>query len=248
MKKQISATALAGLGMLFSGIALADGMPQASLKDAPSAAPIWSGIYIGAGVGYGHLIAENNYWDPGFSSSWKGEGAAGGLGTIVLGIDRQLRERYVAGLFGEFDWSSIEITYAATAIPEQTFRIRGAASAGARAGYVITSSTLLYLTAGYTRTSGKSDRYFDIASGGVNYPGKSTVNLNGPFVGIGTETQVGNGLALRGEIRYTMFNDEVTNSQPSVPFTDSFHANLLTGRLVLIYKFHHEEQHADAFK
>ncbi len=236
MKRKVAAMALAAMATLAAGRAVADGMPQMSLKDVPKA-PIWSGIYIGAGVGYGHLIAENNYWDPTQSSSLKGEGAAGGLGTVVLGFDRQLRDRYLAGLFAEYDWSSIEITYEDRVTPEQKFRLRSAISVGGRAGYLITSSTLLYVTAGYTWADGKSDRYFDIASGGLNYPGKNSVDFYGPFVGVGMETQLGERLALRSEARYVMFHDEVTNYQPSVPFTDSFQASLLTARLVLIYKY-----------
>lgn len=228
--------ALFGLATLAPGTAVADGMLAVSLKDVPKAS-IWSGIYVGAGVGYGHLIAENNYWDPTRSSSWKGEGAAGGLGTIVVGFDRQLQDRYLAGLFAEYDWSSIEITYEDRVTPEQKFRLRSAISVGGRVGYLVASSTLLYMTGGYTWADGKSDRYFDIASGGVNYPGKSSADFNGPFVGVGMEAQLGERLALRGEVRYVMFHDEITNYQPSVPFADSFHPSLLAARLVLIYKY-----------
>ena len=214
MKIKMTVLALAAATMIATGKAAADGMPGISLKDAPRA-PIWAGFYVGAGIGYGHLVAENNYWEPTFASSWKGEGAAGGLGTFVLGFDRQLRDRYVAGAFAEFDWSSIEITYEDTVTPEQVFRIRSAFSVGGRAGYLLTPTTLLYVTGGYTWAQGKSDRYFDIASGGTNYPGATNVDLQGPFVGVGMETQLGERLALRGEVRYVMFRDEVTNSQPS---------------------------------
>jgi outer membrane immunogenic protein len=235
MKIKTTALAVAVVAMLAGGRAAADGMPSMSLKDTP-VAPIWSGLYVGAGMGYGHLVAENNYWEPTFASSWKGEGAAGGLATFALGIDRQLRDRYVAGLFAEYDLSSIEITYEDTVTPQQKFRVRRAISVGARAGYLLTPATLLYISGGYTWADGKSDRYFDITSGAVTYPGATSVDLEGPFAGIGMETQMGERLALRGEVRYVMFRDVVTNDQPSVPFTDSFHANLLTGRLVLVYK------------
>jgi outer membrane immunogenic protein len=227
--------ALAAIAMTGSDRAGADGMPSVSLKDTPRA-PIWSGFYAGAGIGYGHLVSQNNYWEPTFASSWKGEGAAGGLAGLVLGFDRQLRERYVAGAFAEYDWSSIEITYEDTATPQQKFRMRSAFSLGARAGYLLTPTTLLYVTGGYTWAEGKSERYFDITGAGVTYPGATSVDLNGAFAGIGMETQLGERLALRGEVRYLMFRDEITNEQPAVPFTDSFHANLLTGRLVLVYK------------
>lgn len=239
MKRKIVTAMLSAVVALAAGRAVADGMPPVSLKDTPMA-PIWSGIYVGAGIGYGHLVAENNYTDPTISSSWKGEGAAGGSASVILGFDRQMRDRYVLGLFGEFDWSSIEITYEDTVTPEQKFRLRNAVSVGGRAGYLIAPSSLLYVLAGYTWAHGTSDGYFDITSGLVTYPGKTSVDLNGPFVGVGMETQLGGRLALRGEARYVMFQDEVTNNQPTVPFTDRFHASLLTARLALIYKFQRE--------
>jgi hypothetical protein len=38
-----------------------------------------------------------------------------------------------------------------------------------------------------------------------------------------------------------MFDEEVTNYDPTTPFYDSFTADLLTGRLVLTYRFDREE-------
>ena len=142
MRKQIAAAMLAGLAMLAGGSALADGMARGSMKDVPVAVPTWSGFYLGAGVGYGHLIAKNRYNEVmtsstlTFSSSYKGEGASGGFGTVVLGFDRQIRDRYVVGLFTEFDWSSIELSYQDTDTPQQTFRLDRTFSIGGRAGFL----------------------------------------------------------------------------------------------------------------
>ncbi|KAB2917803.1 MAG: porin family protein [Hyphomicrobiaceae bacterium] len=247
MLKQIAATTVVGLAVVAGGPALADGMPRGSLKDAPvcCAMPSWSGFYIGAGIGYGHLVTENNYYEPSAtisSSSWKGEGGAGGLGSVVLGFDRQFREKYVAGLFVEYDWSSVEISYTNnTLTSEETFRLERSLNVGARAGFLLTPSTLLYATAGYSWAKGKSDRYFDIDPAGPSYySGVTSVNFNGPFVGLGMETQLGRNLALHGEVRYTMFGEEVTNYQPGI-LTDKTEADLLSARLVLSYKFHRDE-------
>jgi len=61
MRKQVAAAMLAGMTMLAGSSALADGMPRGSVKDVPVAVPTWSGFYLGAGLGYGHLIAKNRY-------------------------------------------------------------------------------------------------------------------------------------------------------------------------------------------
>ncbi len=249
MLKQVVASALFGWAVITGGAALADGMPG-SVKDTPDCcvAPIWSGFYLGAGIGYGHLVAENNYWEPTFSSDWHGEGGAGGFGTAVVGYDRQIRDRYVIGGFLEYDWSSLEITYEDTNTPLQKFRMRDAFSLGGRAGFLMTPSSLLYLTGGYTWGRGKSDQYFDIQSGSTTYSGVTSLDLNGPFVGVGMETMLTSRLALRGEVRYTMFDDVVTNRDASTPFTNSFGADLLTGRLVLTYKFNGNDGHARMLK
>jgi opacity protein-like surface antigen len=154
----------------------------------------------------------------------------------MLGFDRQVRERYVVGLFTEFDWSSIELSYEDTVLGLQTFTMDRTFSVGGRAGFLLTQTSLLYLTAGYSWSHGKSDGYFDIDDG-VFYPGVTSLNLSGPFVGIGMETQLNQSFSLRGEVRYTMYGDEVVNSDPGVPFTDKFNADLLTGRLAVTYKF-----------
>ena len=262
MRKQIAAAMLAGLAMLAGGSALADGMARGSMKDVPVAVPTWSGFYLGAGLGYGHLIAKNCYnevsseFPAGFASSFDGEGASGGFGTVVLGFDRQIRDRYVVGLFTEFDWSSIEISYQDTLTPEQTFRVDRTFSIGARGGFLLTQTSLLYLTGGYSWSHGKNKGYFDIDNEEGFFPGRRTLDLQGFFAGIGMETQLGRNLSLRGEVRYTMYDDKVINSFSGIgeaselplSFSDRFEANLLTGRIALTYKFNRDEPHAGPIK
>jgi len=231
---------LAGLTMLAGGSALADGMSRGSIKDAPVATPSWSGFYLGGGVGYGHLIGKNRYDETGTVNDLlsNNDSAAGGLGTVVIGFDRLVRERYVLGVFGEYDWSNIELEDLDTGVTTH-FRVRNAFSIGGRGGFLMTPTSLLYMTAGYTWADGKSDGYFDIDNGTL-FPGKRSLDLNGPFVGLGMETLLGRNWSLRGEVRYTMFNDVTTNSSPGL-FTDKLEANLLTGRLAVVYKFNRDE-------
>ena len=238
MRKQIAAAVLAGLTMLAGGSALADGMSRGSIKDAPVATPSWSGFYLGGGVGYGHLIGKNRYDEPGTINDLisNNDSAAGGLGTVVIGFDRLVRDRYVLGVFAEYDWSNIELEDLDTGLTTH-FRVRNAFSIGGRGGFLMTPQSLLFLTAGYTWANGKSDGYFDIGP----FAGVRSLDLNGPFVGLGMETQLGRNWSLRGEARYTMFNDVTTNSDSGVPFTDRLEANLLTARLSVIYKFNRDE-------
>ena len=119
----------------------------------------------------------------------------------------------MVGLFTEFDWSSIELSYQDTDTPQQTFRLDRTFSLGGRAGFLMTPTSLLFMTAGYSWSHGKSDGYFDIDYDFVeNFPGVRKLNLNGAFVGLGMETQLGRNLSLRGEVRYTMYQDKTVNS------------------------------------
>jgi outer membrane immunogenic protein len=225
-------------------------MPSGSIKDVPVVTTTWSGFYIGAGVGYGHLVAENRYWEPTFASTWKGDGGQGGLGTAVIGFDRQIGDRYVMGAFVEYDWSTLELTYEDTDTPEQKFRLRDAFSVGGRAGFLLTPTSLLYISGGYTWARGKSDQYFDITNGGRTFLGVTDLDLDGPFVGVGLETLLGHRLTLRGEARYTMFDEVTTNQFTTAPFifTDTMTADVLTARLVLTYRFTRDEHHARILK
>ena len=69
------------------------------------------------------------------------------------------------------------------------------------------------------------------------------------------KTQLGRNLSLRGEVRYTMYDDKVINSfngtgrsASPLSFNDRFEANLLTGRIALTYKFNRDEPHAGPIK
>jgi len=243
---------LAGLTMLAGGSALADGMSRGSIKDAPVATPSWSGFYLGAGVGYGHMLGDNKYSDdfgPGTFQSWTNDSAGGGFGTVVIGFDRLVRERYVVGLFADADWGSIEGHFRNSDPPatDDSFRIRNAYSVGARAGFLMTPTSLLFATAGYSWAKIKSNGYFDVVNSADPDDivlGKRSVSLQGPFVGIGMETQLGRNWSLRGEARYTMFNEVTTASGQFLDdtiFVDKLDANLLTARLAVIYKFNRDE-------
>ena len=120
----------------------------------------------------------------------------------------------------------------------------------------MTPTSLLYHDGGYSWSHGKSDGYFDIDADEASiFPGARKLNLNGAFVGLGMETQLGRNLSLRGEVRYTMYQDKTVNSfngtvTSAMPlsFSDRFEADLLTGRIALTYKFNRDEPHVGPIK
>jgi outer membrane immunogenic protein len=251
MRKLIPAIGAFIASGLIAGAALADGLPE-SIKDTPVEGPQWSGFYLGAGVGYGHAVLDNNYNETGgttFAQSLEGEGMRGGLATLIFGLDRRISDRLVVGAFVDFDWTSLELAYFDTTLSaEQKLRLDWVWAIGARAGYLLTQSTLLYVAAGYTQAEFKNRGYNDIVNIGF-FPGKSSISHDGYFVAAGMEAMLGRGLSLRGELRYSDYSEEVINSGTllGTNFVDRSEPTLVTGRLVLTYKFGHE-RHLEPLK
>ncbi|WP_072374204.1 outer membrane beta-barrel protein [Hyphomicrobium sp. NDB2Meth4] len=242
------------LGLTFAlaiaGSALADGYEDPKSFKAP-AAPIWSGIYLGAGAGYGQASTRDDYSEnvsgDTFSTSFSGQSAQGGLIRFLLGADRQIKEKFVLGVFADFDWTDISQTYKATATGssdaiDDELTMEWQWSIGGRAGYLFTPTTMLYFLAGFTQAHFKSDGWYDIypTSGPIDVlPGKSSITYNGYVVGFGMETLIGHNVFLRGEMRYSEFDGQVVNSGTLFgdSYSDSEHPSLLTGMLGLTYKF-----------
>lgn len=233
------------MGLALNGVAtngaMADGMArQGSIKDAPAVyapTPSWSGFYFGAGLGYGNGTIENSYTEStGFSRTLDGEGMHGGFGTVIIGIDRQLRDRYVVGAFADFDWASIKLSYDdTTLVAGQSVTLESAWAVGLRAGYLLNPSALLYIAGGYTQAALENRGYYDIAGGP---PSRASISHSGYFVGVGLEAMLADRLTLRGEARYSVFDEEVVSSGTiaGVSYVDRASPSVLTTRLVLTYR------------
>ncbi len=232
--------------------ALADGYEDPkSFTEPPD--PPWNGWYVGAGGGYGQSNTRDDYFENRptgvFSSSFNGQAADGGLVRLMGGVDRQITDRFVLGAFVDFDWSNINQTFTQTsggagggAIDDE-LTLEWQWSVGARAGYLFTPATMLYVLGGFTQAHFNSDGWYDIYNGGNVLPGIDSQTFNGFVVGFGMETMLGHGLFLRGEMRYSEFDGEVINSGTllGVPFSDSESPTLLTGLIGLTYKFGHRD-------
>ncbi len=102
------------LAVALAGAALADGYEDPKSFSAPPP-PIWSGWYVGAGVGYGHASTKDDYSEERFSgtftSTLDGQSAQGGLVRFMLGVDRQIKEKFVLGVFADIDWTDINQSF-----------------------------------------------------------------------------------------------------------------------------------------
>jgi outer membrane immunogenic protein len=110
MKKLLLATAAAAPLLAASLASAADLGVRAAAPPAP-VVPVytWTGLYVGAGWGYGmyNLDTTASVLPPLFSVS-QTLGGRGWLGTAVVGGDYQVNNWLVLGAFGDYDWANIK--------------------------------------------------------------------------------------------------------------------------------------------
>ena len=110
MKKLLLATAAAVPLLTGSLASAADLGVRAAAAPAP-VVPVytWTGLYVGAGWGYGmyNLDTQASTVPPLFSAS-QTLGGRGWLGTVTAGGDYQLNNWLVIGAFGDYDWANIK--------------------------------------------------------------------------------------------------------------------------------------------
>ena len=166
MKKSMVGAA-AALLLTTSG-AVADGIsrrPAAIAAPTPiyEPAPIWSGFYLGAGVGAGAVVHDISAGANDFS--FDGVGGEGFFGTLIAGWDWQVGAVTVFGLFVDYDFSNIDTTLSAGGSGfNASVDHNNSWSIGARLGWLSSPATLWYVTGGYTQAKFNSSATF-IGSG-----------------------------------------------------------------------------------
>jgi opacity protein-like surface antigen len=248
MKKILMPISTGALLWLTAGAAYADG--PVSLKDAVPVVetPTWSGVYFGAGMGFGHNHSKNNYYDDAGQSdsfSSKNEFANGGLVSLLYGIDRQIGDRFVLGVFGDIDLSDIT---RGSDNDHNALQIDRSWAIGARAGYLVTPDRLFFATAGYTQAHFQNDGWWDIDVADPPHPdtilhGRHSRQFGGYFVGGGIETRLTENFFLRGEVRYADYSRRITNAgtYEGTNYVDAEVPSLLTARASLVYKLGRSE-------
>jgi outer membrane immunogenic protein len=207
-----------------------------SLKDViPSdTADGWTGIYIGAGGGLNSLVSKISgkpgplagEGSEGAGASFDGLGSTGGFGSLSVGADYQISKRWVAGVFGEYDFESLGSS-ASLGIPDQPLSIHanidanGKASVGGRLGYLFTPETLWYVSAGYSNFSLSDFRLHVVGSDADVSVTAKTPNLSGGFIGAGAETKITEHISFKAEYRYTDFG----SGPVSLPTIDGTNLN-----------------------
>lgn len=194
----------------------------------------WSGVYVGGQIGYvfdgsADYVYEPDAPDPDYNYSHDLDGFIGG---VYAGYNHQFSNGIVLGGEADIVWGNLEDTAVAPGDDNYsaTTNIDWTGSARVRLGYAM-DRFLPYVTGGVA--FGHFD--FEELEGGDFY-GNSDGGLIGWTVGVGAEYAFTNNWIIRGEYRYTDFDEENFTSNVS---GDVYDVDIDTHdiRLGVAYKF-----------
>ena len=238
----LAAVALVG----FASVASAADMP---MKAAPMVAPVaaynWTGFYVNGGIGYGMWAADTGTFDAvtGACSSCLNQvqGGKGWLGVVGGGFDYQFTSNIVAGVFADFNISSLKGTIQ-DEDPLFAGDIKQTSSwaAGARAGWLVTPRVMSYVNGGYTSARFSSASMVDTRTGAPTTFSTPTFTANGGFLGGGVEAVIAPGWFWRNEYRYAYYGTKLlpdTNGTGVVDASISFKPTVQTVTSQVVYKF-----------
>lgn len=230
---RIAALASAAL----SGLAVLAPLQAADIYAPPPPAPVapvmnWTGFYIGAGGGGNFLFADSYtavdffggkpqltsdhdfFADAELSADLSD---VGGFGTVQGGFDWQFGDRFVAGVFGNYDFGKTRASHSWSAAPycdgfceglRARVTLEDSWAVGGRLGFLSSESTLWYGLVGYTQAKIKGEAGHEggglrLASDHGDYQYSWSDWQDGLVVGGGVETLLTDAISLKMEYRYT---------------------------------------------
>jgi outer membrane immunogenic protein len=230
-----------------AGSAAAADLAKPVYKAAPPPAPVysWTGLYVGAGFGYGMYNADHvtflNATGQVVTTNVT-TGGRGYFGTVLVGGDYQFSDRIVAGVFADYDFSRIKGDY-----QPSTFALVGemkqtsAWAAGGRIGWLATPQILTYVNGGYTQAR-FSDVNLASTAGGGPLATLAAQRYTGYFIGGGVEYMFAPGWFAKTEYRYADYRTrdiQLVSAATGLPVgtSERIHPYVQTIRSELVYKF-----------
>jgi outer membrane immunogenic protein len=234
MKKLLlAATAL--ISFVAANPAMAADMAVRAAAPPPAPVATWTGLYVGAGWGYGMYNLDTTVNPLGLPfSATETLGGRGWLGTVTVGGDYHFNNWMVLGAFADYDFANIK-SHNQTPSPIEPFgniKETSAAFVGARAGLTFNPGFLTYVSAGWTRA-----RFSDSAAVLPSH------NYSGWFLGTGVETRLsgllgilGPGWFWRNEYRFADYRSATFTNSPLLTSVN-VRPFVQTVRSEIIYKF-----------
>lgn len=199
---KFSSLLAAGILAMGASTAFADGIPVAGGVDAPIVESTdWRGFFISGSIGYGwgntdlDTTVDQNP-GPVFQGSGSGDND-GVIGAVGLGYDFPVGRGFVLGGFVDYTFGELDDRFTDDFGVNLKSSYDDVWAVGGRLGYVVHKDLLLYGTVGYTHAE------FEIGNSG----GKVSDDLDGYFVGVGLERKICDNIFLKGEYRYSDFDE-----------------------------------------
>ncbi|HMJ40960.1 MAG TPA: outer membrane beta-barrel protein [Pseudolabrys sp.] len=241
---------------LLAGALSLGAMQVASAADMPAKAPVfkpalavatsWTGLYVNGGVGSGIWTADTTTQSAATGAcvlcTTQTQGGKGWVGVVGIGYDYQFLPSFLAGVFGDYNFGNLKGT-----VQDQfpffagDTKEKSAWSVGARLGWLVTPSSMVYVNGGYTAASFTgANMVTTFASAPTTFTTADTT-FRGWFIGGGTETTVpilGAGWFWRNEYRYASYrNQTLTDSSGGVAMDSiNFKPTVHTITSQIVYK------------
>ncbi len=229
-----------------AGSAAAADLAKPVYKAAPPPAPVysWTGFYVGAGYGYGMYSADHvQFENSGFIVPNATAGGRGSFGTVLVGGDYQFSERIVAGVFADYDFSSIKGDYNSQAtLRTGEMKQTSAWAVGGRIGWLATPQILTYVNGGYTQARFSSVDLALVFGGPTPDRTFAGQTYKGYFIGGGVEYMFAPGWFAKTEYRYADYRSRdielfVIGTGAATGVFERIHPYVQTIRSELVYKF-----------
>ena len=248
MQYKVPSLLAAILGLGFAQAASAADMPAKApvYKAPPAAATNWTGFYVNAGYGYGVWSADTTTRFANVCETCvnQGQGGKGLLGVIGLGYDYQFAPNFLAGVFGDYNFSSLKGSIQdPVSFLEGDIKQTSAWAAGARLGLLVTPDMLAYVNGGYSRAHFSGTSLVTTFAGAATGFSTQDFNTHGWFVGGGIETGMngflgifGPGWFWRNEYRYASYSNQNIPEVGNAPLSINFKPVVQTITSQLVYK------------
>jgi outer membrane immunogenic protein len=169
-------------------------------------------------------------------------GGRGWFGTVGGGCDYQLAERWVVGVYGDYDFSSIKGDFT---FPGRNLfgseKLKSAWAVGGRIGYLLTPAILTYVSGGFTEARfSRADLFVPGVPPTPRDVAVPSHTFSGWFLGSGFEYNLGwlPGLFWRTEYRFAQYDkdriDIIGRSTPNHIESEKF---VQTIRSELVWRF-----------
>ena len=154
---------------------------------------------------------------------------------MQIGADYQFADRWVAGIFGDYDFSDIKGTVSDFTFGNVSLKQSSAWSLGGRLGYLLTPQILTYFDGGYAQARFTAGAFTDL--GVPNGVTMDNLKYAGWFIGGGTEVMIFPNWFVKGEYRLAQYGTQTAPLLNSGGFSETIKPYVQTIRTALVYKF-----------